>query len=195
MGNSFLPGTPVLMADGSAVPIERVREGDEVLATDPGTGHTEGQPVTDLIVGNGEKDLVKVGVDVDGDSGDRIASVTATDQHPFWTDSLDQWTNAADLEPGMTLRTDSSAPTRVDAVTSWSARTQEVRNLTVAGTHTYYVLASGTALLVHNAAPCRLITSAIGKYSLLAKAAHQAGRNQTVQRDLDGSSSSCPVET
>ncbi|GAA1937622.1 hypothetical protein GCM10009837_74850 [Streptomyces durmitorensis] len=185
-GNSFLPGTPVLMAGGTAVPIEQVREGDEVLSTDPGTGHTEGQPVTDLIVGSGEKNLVKVGVDVDGDSGDRTASVTATDQHPFWTGSLDQWTNAADLAPGMTLRTASGVPARVDAVTSWRARPQEVRNLTVAGTHTYYVLAGGTPVLVHNAAPCRLITSAIGKDSLLAKAAHQAGRNQAVQRDLDG---------
>ncbi|MFG2651285.1 pre-toxin TG domain-containing protein [Streptomyces sp. NPDC048436] len=185
-GNSFLPGTPVLMADGSAVPIEQVHEGDQVLATDPGTGHTEGQPVTDLIVGSGKKNLVKVGVDVDGDRGHRTASVTATDQHPFWTGSLDQWTNAADLEPGMALRTDLGAPARVDAVTSWSAPTQEVRNLTVAGTHTYYVLAGDTPVLVHNAAPCRLITSAIGKDSLLAKAAHQAGRNQAVQRDLDG---------
>ncbi|MEU6993259.1 pre-toxin TG domain-containing protein [Streptomyces sp. NPDC046465] len=185
-GNSFVPGTPVLMADGSAVPIEQVHEGDQVLATDPGTGTTQGQQVTDLIVGDGEKNLVKVGVDVDGDSGDRTASVTATDLHPFWTGDLDQWTNAADLTPGMTLRTDSGAPARIDAVTSWTAPAQEVRNLTVAGTHTYYVLAGDTPVLVHNAAPCKLITSAVGKDSQLSKAAQQAGKNQAVQRDLDG---------
>ncbi|MFF1378519.1 polymorphic toxin-type HINT domain-containing protein [Streptomyces sp. NPDC058308] len=183
--NSFLPGTPVLMADGSAVPIERVHEGDQVLATDPGTGTTQGQPVTDLIVGDGEKNLVKVGVDVDGDSGDRTASLTATDLHPFWTGD-EQWTNAADLTPGTTLRTDSGAPARVDSVTSWTAPAQEVHNLTVAGAHTYYVLAGDTPVLVHNASPCKLITSAIGKDAQLSKAAQQAGKNQAVQRDLDG---------
>ncbi|WAL95985.1 pre-toxin TG domain-containing protein [Streptomyces sp. Je 1-369] len=185
--NSFLPGTPVLMADGSAVPIEQVREGDLVLATEPGTGTTQGQPVTDLIVGDGEKNLVKVDVDVDGDSGDRTASLTATDLHPFWTGGeLDQWTNATDLATGMTLRTDAGAPARIDAVTSWTAPAQEVRNLTVAGAHTYYVLAGDTPVLVHNAAPCKIITSAVGKDSQLSKAAQQAGKNQAVQRDLDG---------
>ncbi|MEW2392844.1 pre-toxin TG domain-containing protein [Streptomyces venezuelae] len=183
--NSFLPGTRVLMADGSAVPIEQVREGDQVLATEPGTGTTQGRPVTDLIVGDGEKNLVKVDVDVDGDHGDRTASVTATDLHPFWTGD-DQWTNAADLTAGTTLRTDAGAPARIAAVTSWTAPDQEVRNLTVAGAHTYYVLVGDTPVLVHNAAPCKIITSAVGKDAQLSKAAQQAGKNQAVQRDLDG---------
>ncbi|MEU7583923.1 polymorphic toxin-type HINT domain-containing protein [Streptomyces sp. NPDC041068] len=184
-GNSFLPGTPVLMADGSAVPIEQVREDDQVLATDPATGRTESQPVTDLIVGSGEKNLVKVAVDVDGDEGDRTASVTATDQHPFWTQSLGQWTNAADLEPEMALQTDSGAPVRVETVTSWTAPTEKVHNLAVAGAHTYYVLAGDTAVLVHNASPCKLVTSVVGQDSLLSKAERQAGKNQTVKRDFD----------
>ncbi|MEU6820591.1 pre-toxin TG domain-containing protein [Streptomyces atriruber] len=184
--NSFLPGTRVLMADGSARPIEQVEEGDQVLATDPATGRTEGQAVTDLIIGSGEKNLVQVGVDVDGDRGDRTASITATDLHPFWTGDTDQWTNAADLTPGTTLRTDAGAPAKVAAVTSWTTSVPEVRNLTVAGTHTYYVLAGDVPVLVHNATPCKLMTSVIGKDAQLSKAAQQAGKNQTVQRDLDG---------
>lgn len=36
--NSFTPGTPVLMADGSSKPIEDVAVGDQILATDPGHG-------------------------------------------------------------------------------------------------------------------------------------------------------------
>ncbi|MGW3210089.1 polymorphic toxin-type HINT domain-containing protein [Streptomyces sp. NPDC001135] len=159
-GNSFLPGTPVLLADGSAVPIEQVREGGNALATDLGTGRTEAQPVTDLIVGEGERNLVTVTVDVDGDQGDRTASITATDPHPFWTGDLEQWTNASDLRPGMKLRTDAGALVRVVAVDSWTAPQQKVHNIVVAGAHTFHVLVGGTPVL-----------------------AHQAGKNQAVQRD------------
>ncbi|MET9966710.1 RHS repeat-associated core domain-containing protein, partial [Streptomyces sp. NPDC006356] len=38
--NSFVPGTEVLMADGSTKPIEDVEIGDRILATDPRTGKT-----------------------------------------------------------------------------------------------------------------------------------------------------------
>ncbi|MEU0520811.1 RHS repeat-associated core domain-containing protein, partial [Streptosporangium sp. NPDC006007] len=51
--NSFVPGTPVLMADGTRKPIKQVKTGDKVLATDPDTGHTEAKPVVDLITGEG----------------------------------------------------------------------------------------------------------------------------------------------
>lgn len=53
--NSFVPGTAVLLADGTAVPIEDVQLGDEVLATDPETGKTGPQPVTALITGDGRR--------------------------------------------------------------------------------------------------------------------------------------------
>ncbi|MFV2088989.1 hypothetical protein, partial [Micromonospora sp. LOL_021] len=39
-GNSFAPGTNVLMADGTTKPIEQVKPGDTVIATDPETGTT-----------------------------------------------------------------------------------------------------------------------------------------------------------
>jgi hypothetical protein len=68
--NSFVPGTEVVMADGSRKPIEQVEEGDEVLATDPTTGKTSKQKVTDTIEGKGEKHLVKLTVDTDGDKGE-----------------------------------------------------------------------------------------------------------------------------
>ncbi|GLU47106.1 hypothetical protein Nans01_14570 [Nocardiopsis ansamitocini] len=44
-GNSFVAGTPVLMADGTFKPIEQVEVGDEVAATDPGTGEQKAKPV------------------------------------------------------------------------------------------------------------------------------------------------------
>src|SRR5690606_20820720 len=48
-GNSFVPGTLVLLADGSTKPIEEVELGDRVLATDPDTGESEPQKVVATI--------------------------------------------------------------------------------------------------------------------------------------------------
>ncbi|MFD4789672.1 hypothetical protein ACFWN1_21950 [Streptomyces sp. NPDC058459] len=44
--NSFVPGTEVLMADGTARSIEEVKTGDKILATDPKTGRTTVKTVT-----------------------------------------------------------------------------------------------------------------------------------------------------
>ncbi|MFF8017926.1 pre-toxin TG domain-containing protein [Streptomyces sp. NPDC007929] len=148
--NSFPAGTLVLMGDGSTTPIERVREGDEVLATDPATGSTRAEPVTDLITGSGHKRLITLTVDTDGTAGQRTDTVTATDRHPFWTPGPDLWTDAIDLTAGTELRTSTGAEAEITAVATRTAE-QTVHNLTVAGTHTYYVLAGSTPLLVHNA--------------------------------------------
>ena len=58
--NSFVAGTPILMADGTLRPIERVFKGDLVLATDPATGATVARRVTALIRSDGIKDLAVV---------------------------------------------------------------------------------------------------------------------------------------
>jgi RHS repeat-associated protein len=144
--NSFTPGTGVLMADGSTKPIEDIQIGDEVLATDPETGRTEPKAVTRLITGEGEKDLVKITVGIDGKKTDAI---TATDGHPFWVENLDRWLDAEDLKPGMWLRTSAGTLVQVKAVKQWTAQ-QRVHNLTVDDIHTYYVLAGQTPVLVHN---------------------------------------------
>ncbi|MEU9856258.1 SpvB/TcaC N-terminal domain-containing protein [Streptomyces sp. NPDC047974] len=148
--NSFTPGTEVVMADGSGKPIEELEPGDLVLATDPETNTTEAKPVTALISGEGEKHLVKITVDTDGPAGERTAAVTATDNHPFWIESLRGWLDAEDLRPGMGLRTDKGASVAVVAVEERTAPRQRVHNVTVADLHTYYVLTGGTPVLVHN---------------------------------------------
>ena len=148
--NSFPAGTLVLMGDGGSTPIERVHEGDEVLATDPATGSTRAEPVTDLITGTGEKRLVTLVVDTDGAAGERTDTITATDRHPFWTPGPGLWTDAVDLTAGTELRTSTGADVEVTAVATRTVE-QTVHNLTVAGTHTYYVLAGSTPVLVHNA--------------------------------------------
>jgi hypothetical protein len=47
--SSFIPGTKVLMADGSHKAIEDLKVGEKVLATDPQTGETTAEPVLGTI--------------------------------------------------------------------------------------------------------------------------------------------------
>ncbi|MEU4561953.1 polymorphic toxin-type HINT domain-containing protein [Actinoplanes sp. NPDC023936] len=143
--NSFVAGTPVLLADGTSKAIENVRVGDRVLSTDPGTGVTDAQTVTDLITGTGTKNLVELTVD----TGDSTATVTATDDHPFWVPDLGRWRKADELAAGQWLRTSAGTWVQITAV-QHSIRWTTVHNLTVSTHHTYYVLAGDTSLLTHN---------------------------------------------
>ncbi|MFJ2911718.1 RHS repeat-associated core domain-containing protein [Streptomyces sp. NPDC087228] len=165
--NSFAPGTRVLMADGTSKPIEKVRIGDEVVATDPETGETKPRKVTAEIKGHGLKNLVEVTIDIDGPQGDRTASVTATDGHPFWVPELGAWVGATDLEPGEQLRTSTGTQVEIEAVKRWTAASATVFNLTVGVVHTYYVLAGATPVLVHNCGGA-LLDRARGLYATRA---------------------------
>ncbi|MGW5582283.1 polymorphic toxin-type HINT domain-containing protein, partial [Micromonospora chokoriensis] len=147
--NSFMPGTLVVMADGSRKPIEMVNVNDVVLVTDPVSGVTAAKAVVATIIGQGVKNLVEVTIDADGEAGDATASVVATDKHPFWVPDLAEWVNAADLQAGQWLRTSAGTYVQVAATRHWSEPAQ-VYNLTVDDVHTYYVLAGDTSLLVHN---------------------------------------------
>ncbi|MFJ9828924.1 polymorphic toxin-type HINT domain-containing protein [Streptomyces sp. NPDC101160] len=143
--NSFVSGTPVLMADGTNKPIEEVEAGDNVLATDPETGETGSKRVTASIFTRDDKTYVNLAIaDADG-----LDTLTATDHHPFWVESERAWIDAGQLKPGMTLRTDVGTTVTVSAVRIYEAK-QDTYNLTVADLHTYYVLAGSTSVLVHN---------------------------------------------
>src|SRR5690606_32524250 len=148
--NSFPPGTPVMLADGTGKPIEEVAVGDIVLATDPVSRVTAAKPVTKLIPGRGTKTLIDITIDVDGRRGTRTATVTATDLHPFWVPAVKDWLPAEELRRGQHLRTAAGKTVRITAVGTRVMNTV-VHNLTVADIHTYYVLAGSTAVLVHNA--------------------------------------------
>ncbi|UMP02495.1 polymorphic toxin-type HINT domain-containing protein [Amycolatopsis sp. EV170708-02-1] len=148
--NSFVAGTLVLLAGGVTKPIEEVKVGDEVVATDPETGRTESQPVIATIVGEGQKNLVRLTVDVDGPVGDRIGAVIATDEHPFWSPGRASWVDATDLKAGDNLRTEAGAVVTVVKVDRWEAQRQRVYNLTIDSLHTYHVLVGETPVLVHN---------------------------------------------
>ncbi|RNL77991.1 polymorphic toxin-type HINT domain-containing protein, partial [Halostreptopolyspora alba] len=111
-GNSFVPGTEVLMADGDRVPIEAVGLGDDVWAFDPATGEEGPREVTRLIDGVGEKTLVDITV-TDADGG--TSTLTATDEHPFWVPEVGDWVEAAELGAGTWLRTSAGTWVRVSA--------------------------------------------------------------------------------
>lgn len=147
--NSFAPGTPVLLADGTTAPIDSVKVGDRVRATDPRTGVSSARTVVRTIVGSGRKDLVDLTVDVDGERGDRTGNVTATANHSFWSLDRREWVPAGQLHSGSALRDGAGQTVWVTKVRH---RTAEVRvhNLTVAEVHTFYVTAGGAAVLVHN---------------------------------------------
>lgn len=145
--NSFLPGTLVLMADGTTRPIEEIQTGDLVLATDPETGETASEEVTDLIVGDGLKRLVRVGTDPEADGS--VDWVVATDAHPFYV-AGDGWTDAEDLMIGDLLVSDESRAVEILSIETYSA-IEVVHNLTVDRLHTYYVLTGTEPVLVHNA--------------------------------------------
>ncbi|MEV6159776.1 polymorphic toxin-type HINT domain-containing protein [Nonomuraea sp. NPDC052129] len=148
--NSFVPGTLVLMADGTRKSIEDVQIGDRVIAADPRTGRVSARPVIALITGEGSKNLVQITMDVDGDEGNATGVVIATDAHPIWVANVRRWVDAGKLRPGMLLRTASGVHARVVAISTWTA-IQQVYNLTVYDLHTYHVAVGGADVLVHNA--------------------------------------------
>ncbi|CAL9529999.1 hypothetical protein SUDANB6_04036 [Streptomyces sp. enrichment culture] len=145
-----MPGTRVLMADGTTKPIEQVKAGDKVVATDPETGERRIETVTAEIKGEGLKYLVEVTIDTDGKAGTKTAEVTATDGHPFWVPELGEWIDATDLEPGRWLRTSAATHVQITAVKRWTSPGATVHNLTVSDAHTYHVLAGTALVLVHH---------------------------------------------
>jgi RHS repeat-associated protein len=144
--NSFVAGTEVLMADGSQKPIEDVKPGDGVMAGDPKTGKAKAEPVTAKIAGTGLRDMVDVVVSsVSG----VVSTIAATSGHPFWVTNEHRWVTAGLLVPGDQVGTLTGDREAVLAVRHYTAYLT-VDNLSVRDLHTYFVLATGTALLVHN---------------------------------------------
>ncbi|MFC9606944.1 polymorphic toxin-type HINT domain-containing protein [Streptomyces niveus] len=144
--HSFLPGTMVLLADGTSKKIEDVRPGAKITVTDPETGETTVREVANTIVTEDDKHFVDL--TIEGKSGDPVALISTT-THPFWVESEKAWIEAGDLEPGMELRTPTGDTVTLEGTRYFDQR-QRTHDLTVTGIHTYYVLAGATPVLVHN---------------------------------------------
>ncbi|MEU3496757.1 polymorphic toxin-type HINT domain-containing protein [Kitasatospora cineracea] len=148
-GCSFSGDTLVLMADGSLKPIADIKDGDEVEAADPDTGEDGGGHQVTATWLNHDQDLVDLQVQLaDGSSG----TLHTTSNHPFRDATTGTWTPAGELPVGDTLVTPSGDRIRVTAVTPLQGEA-DMHNLTVADLHTYYVVAGGTPVLVHNICP------------------------------------------
>ncbi|WP_328319724.1 Hint domain-containing protein [Streptomyces sp. NBC_00388] len=147
--HSFPPDTQVLLADGTHRAISGIRAGDRVTATDPGRGLTVARPVTRTITTDDDENFTRLTVSTSRGP----AAVTATDNHPFWLTNTGHWTDAAAIRPGDALRSPGGAPFRVTAVSDQRGR-ERTYDLTVGGLHTYYVLAGGAPVLVHNSNDC-----------------------------------------
>lgn len=143
--HSFLPGTDVLMADGSSKDIEDIKNGDVVLATDPETGESYKKTVVDTIRTEDDKDFTDITVATE----DGPASIVATDTHPFWAPELNTWVEAGDLDVGTKLRTSTGSDAEITALKHYTKR-QRTHDLTIADVHAYYVLAGSVPVLVHN---------------------------------------------
>jgi hypothetical protein len=143
--NSFTASTKVLMADGHTKAIKDVKVGDKVLATDPATGKTAAEPVTALH-DNQDTDLTDLIV---ADDHGHTATIHTTTHHPFYNATTHVWTDAGALTFATKLFTPNHLPVHVLAIHTWTSR-HDMRNLTIAHLHTYYVAASSGPVLVHN---------------------------------------------
>jgi RHS repeat-associated protein len=202
--SSFTAGTLVLMADGTAKPIEEVEVGDLVLATDPETGNTQPGAVVDTITSSGDKVLVEVSIATQGSPPvsvrlnwlDRVvqslvATVTATENHLVWDTAEVRWVRAGDLQRGDQLLTADGERARITASHAHTD-TRSVYNLAIAGIHTYYVLAGEIPVLVHNAPPsgCR-ITSGVGSPRITSQTVW-TDTNRTMRVDVENPSPGKP---
>ncbi|WP_240981788.1 MULTISPECIES: polymorphic toxin-type HINT domain-containing protein [unclassified Streptomyces] len=143
--HSFLPGTEVLMADGTRKRIEDVEIGDFVLTTDIKSGKNVPRRVTETIQTETDKEFTELTIATSADE----ATLTATSTHPFWVPELDSWIEAGDLANGQFLRTSAGTHVQITAVKHYT-KGQRTHDLTIDDLHAYYVLAGATPVLVHN---------------------------------------------
>jgi hypothetical protein len=83
-GESFTPGTKVLLASGAALPISQLRVGDKVLATNIKTGKTRAEPVAAVMM---KRDTDKYDLTIKTARGSAV--INTTRNHVFW-DGLEQ---------------------------------------------------------------------------------------------------------
>jgi RHS repeat-associated protein len=178
--NSFEGGTAVELADGTTKPIDQLKPGDKVLATDPSTGKSQAEPVLAVIEGHGEKHLAKLTITTDARGRHQTGVIVATSNHPFWDVTRKAWIAAGSLHPGDHLYTPDHQSAVVAQIQQYT-HPDTVYNLTIATTHTYYVSAAGESLLVHNA-NCSIPTGA--PRDITGYTPH--GLNQVISRNGHG---------
>lgn len=111
----------------TAKPIAKIKEGDEVLATNPESDRTAARRVTATVV---HLDAV---IDFQLASG----TIATTTDHPFWNAAANAFQAAGDLRYGDVLLTPAGQDVVVLGLGSPSTRVRPAYNLDVTGDHTY----------------------------------------------------------
>jgi hypothetical protein len=135
---SFTGATVVLMADGTKKPIQDVKAGERVIATDPETGERVTKRVEHVFV---HHDTV-IDLVVDGEV------ITTTEDHPFWSVTDQRFERADQLNPGEKVLGADGQVITISGLELGAAREALACNLSVEGIHTYHVGEAG--VLVHN---------------------------------------------
>jgi RHS repeat-associated protein len=143
--NSFTGDTPVLMADGTTKRLDRIEVGDKVANSEPESNNTEQHEVMAVIVTDADKDYVDLTVS----NPDGTGTIRATAHHLMYNATTQEWTNAAELKIGDELNTPGNGRAVVREARHFTS-TLRTYNLSVNTVHTYYVIAGGTPVLVHN---------------------------------------------
>ena len=134
------------MGDGRTKPIGKIKAGDEVQAASPKTGKHQGARTVKHVWINHDHDLLDLTIRTkDG----HTATLHTTANHPFWDDTTHTWVPAGNLHRGDALNTADNSHVHVAALQATPGKANRW-NLTVQQLHTYYVVAGGTSILVHN---------------------------------------------
>ncbi|MFJ8141202.1 polymorphic toxin-type HINT domain-containing protein [Streptomyces sp. NPDC096013] len=176
---SFAPATPVLLANGKTKPIGHIKPGDKVEAANPTNGKHQGARTVQHVWINHDHDLLDLTIRT---KHGHTATLHTTANHPFWNDTTHGWVSAGELHKGDALNTATDHHVYVIATRS-TPGTANRWNLTVQQLHTYYVLAGGVPILVHNTDPlCRIPAGQPGA----GRFAPNPHRLQAGQLDSDG---------
>ncbi|MFC1703671.1 C1 family peptidase [Candidatus Omnitrophota bacterium] len=132
----FLPGTPILMSNGTEKPIEQVKVGDKVFAFDEATEEFKEDKVVEFFEHPAEEYLVI------------NEYLKVTKNHPVYTNGT--WVEIGSLKLGDELFGREGKPVKITSIQEIKEHTQ-VYNLEVNPLHTY--IAGG--VVVHNKRPPR----------------------------------------
>lgn len=138
---SFSASTLVLLANGERRAIADVREGDMVLATDPGTGETGPREVVATLP---HTDRL---VTLETSSG----GIVTTEDHEYWNVTDGEWQESQDLDRGDRLLSADGDEVTAEGLDWSTAHTAQAYDLTIEDIHTFYVAAGAEDVLVHNA--------------------------------------------
>jgi len=143
--NSFVAGTEVLMADGTAEPIQDVKAGDTIENAAPGSKAVTQHTVAAVHITDNDRDFAALAIATPGG----VEEIRSTAHHLFYDATTATWTTAAELKPGDRLQTADGRVATVRTVHTYAAANRTY-NLTIDSLHTYYVEAGTTPVLVHN---------------------------------------------